>query len=195
MKNSNFCPGLKDNYTTKSTARNMRSVSNLYLQVRKRKVNFACRDNHTLVQFSWVVQLCLTLCNPMDCSMPGFPVHHQLPELTQTHVHWVGDAIQPSHPCHLLLPSNFPRFRVFSNESILHIRCPKYWSFRFSISPSSEYSGLVSFRLKCFDVLAVQEGEESRVFSNTPIQKHQFFDTKLSLWSNSHIHTWLLEKP
>ena len=108
------------------------------------------------LQFSSVIQPCPSLCDPMDCSMPGFPVHHQLPELTQTHVHWVGDAIQPSHPCHLLLPSNFPRFRVFSNESILHIRCPKYWSFRFSISPSSEYSGLVSFRMNWFDLFAVQ---------------------------------------
>ena len=94
----------------------------------------------------------------------------------------------------LLLPLSLPSIRIFSGESVLWIRWPKYCSLSFSISPSSEYSGLVSFRLKCFDVLAVQEGEESRVFSNTPIQKHQFFDTKLSLWSNSHIHTWLLEK-
>ena len=94
----------------------------------------------------------------MDCSMPGFPVHHHLPEFTQTHVHWVSDAIQPSCPLHplLLLPSIFPSIRVFSNESVLHIRWAKYWSFSFSISPSNQYSGLISFRMGWFDLLAVQ---------------------------------------
>ena len=87
----------------------------------------------------------------MDCSTPGFPVHHQLPELTQTHVHRVGDAIQPSHP--LSSPSP-PAIRVFSKESVLCIKWPKYWSF--SISPSNEYSGLISFRTDWFDLLAVQ---------------------------------------
>ena len=92
------------------------------------------------VQFSLVAQLCPTLCDPMDCSTPGLPVHHQLPEFTQTHVQWVSDAIQPSHPLSslLLLPSIFPSIRVFSNESALCIRWPKYWSFSFSISPSNE---------------------------------------------------------
>ena len=95
---------------------------------------------------------------PHDCSMPCFPVHHQLPELTQAHVHRVSDAIQPSHPLSslLLLPSIFPSIRVFSSESALHIRWPKYWSFSFSISPSNEYSGLISFRMDWFDILAVQ---------------------------------------
>ena len=89
-------------------------------------------------QFSSFAQLCPTLCDPMDCSMPGLPVHHQLLEFTQTHVHRVGDAIQPSHPLSplLLLPSIFPSIRVFSNESALHIRWPKYWSFSFNISPA-----------------------------------------------------------
>ena len=84
----------------------------------------------------WVTQLCLTLCSPVDCSMPGFPVLYHLPELAQTHVYWVGDTIQPSHPLHRLLfrPSIFPSIRVFSNESALRIRWPKYWSFSFSIS-------------------------------------------------------------
>ena len=95
---------------------------------------------------------------PMDCSTPGLPVHHQLPEFTQTHVHWVGDAIQPSHP--LSSPSplafNLSQHRVFSNESGLRIRWPKYWSFSFSISPSHEYSGLISFRMDWFDLFAVQ---------------------------------------
>jgi len=94
----------------------------------------------------------------MDCSMPGFPVHHQLLELTQTHFHRVNDAIQPSHTLStlLLLPSIFPSIRVFSNELVLHIRWPKYWSFSFSISPCNEYSGLISFRIDWLDLLAVQ---------------------------------------
>ena len=96
------------------------------------------------VQFSHSVVV--TFCDPMDCRMPGLPAHHQLPEFTQTHVHWVCDAIQPSHP--LLSPSPpalnlFPSIGVFSNESALQIRWPKYWRFSFSISPSNEYSGLV----------------------------------------------------
>ena len=103
-----------------------------------------------------VAQLCLTLCNPMDCSMPGFPVLHHLPELAQTHVHWVGDAIQPSHPlCPLfLLLSIFPSIRVFFDELALCIWWLKYWSF--SISPSNKYSGLTLFRIDWFDLLAVQ---------------------------------------
>ena len=94
----------------------------------------------------------------MDCSSPGFPVHHQLPELAQTHVYQLGDAIQPSHPLlsRLLPPSIFPSIRVFSNESVLHIRWPKYWSFSFSINFSNEYSGLISFRMDWLDLLAVQ---------------------------------------
>ena len=110
------------------------------------------------VQFNAVAQSCLTPCDSMDCSMPDFPVHHQLPELAQTHDHQVSDAIQPSHPLSplLLLPSVFPSMRVFSNESILHIRWPKYWSFSFSISPSNEYSGLISFRMDWLHLLAVQ---------------------------------------
>ena len=94
----------------------------------------------------------------MNYSMPGFPVHHQLLELAQTHVHQVGDAIKSSHPLLplLLLPLIFPSMRVFSNELVLHIRWPKYWSFSFSISPSNEYSGLIAFRIDWFDLLAVQ---------------------------------------
>ena len=90
----------------------------------------------------------------MDCSTAGLPVHHQLPEFTQTHVHWVCDTIQPSHP--LLPASIFPSIRVFSNHSVLSIRWPKYWSFSFSINPSNEYSGLVSFKMDWLDLLAVQ---------------------------------------
>ena len=90
----------------------------------------------------------------MNCSMPGLPVHHQFPESTQTHVHCVGDTIQPSHPLHL--PSIFPSIRVFSNESALHMRWPKDWSFSFSISSSNEHPGLISFRMDWLDLLAVQ---------------------------------------
>ena len=115
------------------------------------------------VQFSSVAQSCLTLCNPMNRSMPGLPVHHQLPEFTQTHVHRVGDAIQPSH--HLLSSSPPapipPSIRIFSNESTLCTRWPKYWSFSLSISPSNEHPGLVSFRMNCLDLLAVQGTRKS----------------------------------
>ena len=107
----------------------------------------------------------------------------------------IKSVMPPSHLilCHPLLPpSIFPSIRVFSNESLLIIRWPKYWSFSFSISPSNEYSGLISFRMDCLDLLTLGL---SRVFSITTVQKHQFFGTLLSLWSNSHIHTWLLEKP
>ena len=97
---------------------------------------------------------CVQLCDPMDCSMPGFPVHHQLPELAQIRVHQDGDAIQLSHP--LSSPSPPPSIRVFSSESVLRIKWPKYWSFSFSISPSNEYSGLISFRIEWSDLLAVQ---------------------------------------
>ena len=115
--------------------------------------SLACRN-----QLSSVAQSCLTLCNPMDCSTPGLPVHHKLPKRAQTHVHQVGDAIQPSFLCQplLLLPSIFPSIRVFSNESALHIRWPKYWSFSFNISPSNEHSRLISFRMDWLDLLAVQ---------------------------------------
>ena len=94
----------------------------------------------------------------MDCSIPGFPVHQQLLELAQTHVHWVGDAIQALHPLQplFLLPLIFLSIWLFSSESVLHIRWPKYWSFSFSISPSNEYSALVSFEIDWLDLLAVQ---------------------------------------
>ena len=110
------------------------------------------------VQFSSVAKLCLTLCDPMDCSILGFAIHHQLLELAHTHVDRVNDAIQPSHPLSspTPLPSIFPSIRVFSNESVLRIRRPKNWSFNFSISLPNKYSGLISFRIEWFDLLAVQ---------------------------------------
>ena len=105
-----------------------------------------------------VAQLYLTLCIPLDCSMSGFPVHHHLPELAQTHVHRLGDAIQPSHPLlyPLLLPSIFPSIRIFLNESFLCIRWPKYWSFSFIISLSNEYLGLVYFRIDILGIIYIR---------------------------------------
>ena len=97
-------------------------------------------------QFSSVAQSCLTLCDPMNHRTPGLPVRHHLPEFTQTHFHRVGNAIQPSHP----LPPILPRIRVFSNESTLRMRWPKYWSFSFSIIPSKEHPRLISFRMDWF---------------------------------------------
>ena len=110
------------------------------------------------VQFSSVTQSCLILCNPMNCSARGLPVHHQLLEFTQTHVHQVGDTIQPSHPLSSPSPPalNLSQIMVFSNESTLHIRWPKYWSFSFNISPSGEHPGMVSFSMNWLDLLAVQ---------------------------------------
>ena len=110
-----------------------------------------------MVRFSSATQLRLTLCDPMDCSTLDFPVHHRPPELDQSHVHQVGNAIQPSHP----LPTIFHSTRVFSNESVLHISWPKYWSFSFSIGPSNEYSGPISFRMDWLDLCCPRDSPES----------------------------------
>ena len=141
------------------------------------------------VQFISLAQSCLTLCTSMNCSKPILPVHHQLLEFTQTHVHQVHVAIRPSHPRASHSPSAPipPRIRVFSNESTLRTRWPKYWSFSFSIILSKEHPGLISFRIDWLDLLAVQG--LSGVFSNTTVQKHQFFSSQFSSQSNSHIHT------
>ena len=109
------------------------------------------------VQFSSVAQSCLTFCDPTNCSMPGLPEYHKLPESTQTHVHWVMPSNHFILCCPLLLlPSIFPSIRVFSNKSVLCIRWPKYWSFSFSISPPNEHPGLISFGMDWLDLLAVQ---------------------------------------
>ena len=126
--------------------------------------------------FSSVAQSCPTLCDPMDCSMPGLPVHHRLPEF----VHWVSDAIQPSHP----LSSPYPAFSLSQHQGLFQwvsfcIRWPKYWSFHFSISPSSEYSGYISNQIGLTGLISLQSKEFSRVFSNTTVQKHQFFSAQL----------------
>ena len=118
----------------------------------------------------------------MNCSIPGLPVHHQLPEFTQTHVHRVSDAIQPSHP--LSSPPPLPSIRVFSNESALRMRCPKYWSFSFSIILSKEIPGLISFRMDWLDLLAVQGTLKSLLqhYSSKAsiLQRSAFFTVQLS---------------
>ena len=153
------------------------SVDSLPTELRRNPIKLPISS----AQFSSVAQSCPTLCDPMNHSMPGLPVHHQLPEFTQTHV---IELVMPSNHlilcCPLLLlPSIFPSIRVFSNESALRIRWPKYWSFSFNISPSSEHPGLISFRMDGW--ISLQSKGLSRVFSNTTVQKHQFFCAQLSL--------------
>ena len=153
-------------------------------------LNFSTVDKD---QFSPASQLCPTLCNPMDCSMPGFPAHHQLPELTQFHVHWVSDCIQPSHP---LLSPSFPAFNLSQPQGLFQ------W-----VSSSHQVAKVLEFQLQYqsfqwifgIDFWLVWSPCSprglSRIFTNTTVQKHQFFGAQPSLWSNSHIHAWVLEKP
>ena len=135
-----------------------------------------------------VTQSCPILCGSMYWNTPGFPVLHYLQSLLK--LMSIESVMLSNHLilCHplLILPSIFPRIRVISNESSLPIRWPKYWSFSLSISPSNEYLGLISFRMDW--LISLLSKGLSRVFSNTTVQKHQFFDTQLSLRSNSHIH-------
>ena len=143
-----------------------------------------------LLQFSSVAQSCPTLCDSMNCSTPCLPVHHQLPEFTQAHVHWASDAIQPSHPLLSLSP---PALSLSQCQGLFQWVCwshqmAKVLSFSVSISPSNEYSRLISLSIDWFDLLVVQGTLKNTVW------KYQFLSTQPSLWSNSHIHTWLLEK-
>ena len=141
---------------------------------------FSYDINMPSIQFSSVTQSCPTLCNPMNRSTPGLlSITNSWSSLKLMSI----KSVMPSNHLILcrplfLLPSIFPRIRVFSNDSVLHIRWPKYWSFSFDISPSNEQSGLISFQSKGL----------LRVFSNTTVQKHPFFGAQLSVWSNSHIH-------
>ena len=157
-------------------------IIHLVLQKQKLRWSLICIP----IQFSSIPQSWPTLCNPMDCGPPGFPVHHQLPQLTQTHVSWVGNAIQQSHLCCSLLlwPSVIPSIRVFSNESAFHNRWPKYWSFSFNITSSNEYSGLTSFRMDWWDLLAVQ-GTLKSLFQHhsskaSVLRRSAFFRVQLS---------------
>ena len=145
--------------------------------------------NHRILQVRFVVQFCLTLCYPMDCSTPGFPVLHYLLEFVQTHVHWVSDAIQPSHP--LLSPSppalnlsqSFPTSRFFSSGG---------QSFSFSISPSNEYSGLISFRIDWFGPWC--QRSLKNLFQHRNSKASVLWHSAFFI-SSSHIDTWLPEKP
>ena len=138
-------------------------------------------------------------CDLMDCSTPDSSVLESLSEFAQIHVCWVSDASNHLILCSplLLLPSIFTSIRLFSNDALC-IRWPKYWSFSFNISPSNEDSGMISFRIDWFDLPTVQGSwtpHSSRDLWSTTIQKHHFFGTQPYLWSNSHIPTWLVEKP
>ena len=151
------------------------------------RLGITCKGQiQSWVQFSSVTQSCPTLCHPMNRSTPDLHVHHQLLEFTQTHVPGVSDAIQPSHLLSSSLPLalNLSSIRVFSNESALHIRWPKYWNFSFNISPSNEHPGLVSFRMDWFDLLAVQGTLKSLLqyhSSEASILQHSaFFIVQLS---------------
>ena len=176
------------------------TVSHSALILTNKQTNFA--ENicqwwfHTY--FSSVTQSCLTLCDPMDSSTPGFPVHHQLlSKLKLLKLNSIKSVMPSTHLvlCHLLLllPSILPSIRVFSNESVLYIRWPKYWSFSFSISHSNEYSGLTSFRVDWLDLLVVQGTLKNLIQFHSSkasiIGCSAFFTVQLS------IHTWLLEKP
>ena len=141
-----------------------------------------------------ITKLCPTVCNPLDCSTPGFPVLHCLLEFVQTHVHWVGDAIQSSHP---LLPPSSPVLNLSQHQGLFQ------W-----VGPSNQVAKSIGASASVFPVniqswfplgltglISLLSKGLSRVFSSTTVQKHQFFGTQPSLWSNFHIFTWLLEKP
>ena len=150
---------------------------------------------HASVQLSSVTQPCLTLCDPMDCSMPGFFVHHQIPELTQTHVHRIGDAIQPPHPLSSHSPPAFnlsQHHGLFQWVSSLHqvakvLELHSAWA---SVLPVNIQGW---FPLGLTGLISLQSKGLSRVFSSTTIWKHQFFSAQPSVWPNSYICTWLLE--
>ena len=150
------------------------------------KVKDACSLEEKLWPTSIQFSSCLTLCDPMDCSMPGLPVHHQLLGFTQTHIHYVGDSIQLTHPLSSPSPpaSIFHSIMVCSTDSVLCIRWPKYWSFSFNISPSNEYSGPIYFRMDCLNRLAVQGTLNSllqHLNSKASVLRHSaFFIVQLS---------------
>ena len=154
---------LEYNFIIKATNK-FSNIDNLKINIiNDRNLNLSLQNTLSFNLYyilSSVTQLCPTLCYPMDCSTPGFPVHHQLLDDHILKLMSITSVMPSNHLilCYspLLCPSIFPSIRVFSNESVLHIRWPKYWSFSFSISPSNEYSGLISFRMDWLDLLAVQ---------------------------------------
>ena len=163
------------------------------LRCRLMLVGCICRNQKVYFKMCCcsVAKPCPTLSNPMDCSTLGFPVLHHLSEFAQVHVHWISDAIQPSHPL-LFPPSVFPSIRVFSGESVLHIRWPKFGALASaSVLPVNIQRW---FPLGWTGWISLQSKGLSRVFSSTTVWNHQFFSAQPSLWSNSHICTWLLGK-
>ena len=140
-----------------------------------------------------VTQSCPPLCDPVDCTMLGFPLLHHLLEVAQTYVHWVGDIIQPSHP----LSSPSPRaFNISQHQHLYQWVISTHQVLVASVSASVLSVNIQDwFPIELNDLISLQSKGLSRVFLNTTVQKHQFFSTQLSLWSNSYIHTWLLEKP
>ena len=150
------------------------------------------------VQFSSVVQLCPTLCDPMDCSTPGLPVHHQLPEFTQTHVHWVSDAIQLSHP--LSSPSP-PAFNLSQHQGLFSFQMSQLFASGGQSIGVSASTSILPMNTQDWSPLgwtgwiSLLSKGLSRLFSNNSVLKNPFFRAQPSIWSNSHIHTWLLEKP
>ena len=156
-----------------------------------------CRKIATLMYywFRSVAQLSPTLCNPMDCSMSGLPVHHQLLELAQIHAHWVGDVIQSYHP---LLSSFPPAFNLSQHQSFPVSQFFVSGGLSIGVSASASVSPMNTqdwFPFGMTGLISLLSQGLSYVFFNTTVQKHQFFSAQLSLWANSHIHTWLLEKP
>ena len=170
-------------------------IKRFYIDVKSHTafLPFSIISQNPSVQFSSVAQSCPTHCNPMNCSTPGLPVHYQLPEFTQIQVHQVGDAIQPSHPLSSpSLPAPIPpSIRVFSSKSKLHMRWPKYWNFSFSINPSKEHSGLISFRMDWLDLVVVQGTLKSLLQHHSSkasiLQLSAFFTVQLS---HPHIDHW-----
>ena len=150
------------------------------------------------IQFCSVTQSFPTLCDPHGLQHARVPCPSLTPKLAQTHVHWVRDAIQPSHPLSSPLPAlSLSQHRIFSSESVFHIRWPKYWSISFITSPSNEYLGLISFSIDLISfsigLIFLSKGL-SKVFSNITVWRYQIFGTQTFLLSGSHTHTWLLEK-
>ena len=176
---------------------------NLYLKQKSLNILWSTKftDHQLLAQLKRDCCYCSiaksgpTFCNPLDCSLPGFPVLHHLLGFAQTHFHWVSDAIQPSHP---LSPSSLPALNLSQSQGLFQWvgsshQAANYWNFSFSLRPSSEYSGFISFSTDWFGSLTVQRTLKSLLQHHN--WKHQFFSAQPSLWSNSHICTWLLEKP
>ena len=148
-----------------------------------------------VLQFSPVTQSCPTLCDPMDCSTPGFPVHHQLPEFTQTSVHWVGDAIQPTHPLSSL---SSPTFNHSQHQGLSQWVSSLYQGAK-ALEPQLQHQSFPVniqdwFPLGLTGLISLLSKGLSRVFFSTTVWKHQFFVTQPSFWPNAHIHTRPLEE-